>query len=162
MIVDSLYRVRRAEERDVGQIVAAIEALLSELRDTPSVALPSEAEATCRRLIRGQAAGTILVADREEEGFGLVGVLTLSVPQAIHTAGPYSLIQELWVAPHHRSEGVGAALIEAAEEYCRKRGLSNLEVCLPSRLFPRLPATYRFYESCGFVEVGPRMRKGIE
>ena len=53
---------------------------------------------------------------------------------------------------HHR-QGVGRALVEAAESWCRARGIRFLQVKTlgPSRPDEGYDATRRFYEAAGFV-----------
>ena len=101
------------------------------------------------------------MAYRATDEASLIGVITLTIQEAIHVGGAYVLIQDLWVHPNYRSHGVGAKLIEAVETYSRERKLTDLEVCLPRHRFPNFPRTYHFYESCGFAEIGPRMRKEV-
>ena len=161
-MLEPLYQVRPARLEDVTQIIAAIGALLGELRGTTDTSLPTGAEITCARIIDGRAIGAIFVAYLPAEQASLIGVIALTIQEAIHVGGPYVLIQDLLVHPHYRSHRVGAGLIGAAETYCRERKLTNLEVCLPRHHFPNLPRTYHFYESCGFAEIGPRMRKEIQ
>jgi branched-chain amino acid aminotransferase len=161
------FKVRPAGHDDMPAVLEGVRLLLEELRGTPGTKLPAGAELACRRLIDGKARGGLFVATPAAARNGaagadeLLGLLSLSVLEAIHFGGPYALIQDLWVRPDHRSDGVGAALIAAAEGYCREHRLANMEVCLPSHRFPRLPRTHRFYQECGFVELGPRMRKEV-
>ncbi len=154
------FRVRPADRDDIPGVLEAVRQLLEELRGVPGIQLPDGAEAVCRRTIEGRTRGAIFVATSGHNS-QLVGVLCLSVQEAIHVGGTYGLIQDLWVSPAYRSDGVGAALVAAAESYCRQHRIGNIEVCLPSHRFPRLPRTHSFYQSCGFIELGPRMRKEV-
>lgn len=183
-----VFRVRPAERRDIPAVLEGVRQLLEELRGVPGITLPEGAEAVCTRTVEGRLRGAIFVAELNgpatngsatngtsspgvngsaangaagEAGRGLIGVLCLSIPEAIHVGGTYGLIQDLWVHPDHRSDGVGAALVAAAERYCHEHRIGNIEVCLPSHRFPRLPRTHNFYQSCGFIELGPRMRKEV-
>ena len=56
--------------------------------------MPDGAETLCERFINGDAAGTILVAAAETDEL-LLGVLTLSIQEALRAGGPYAEIQEL-------------------------------------------------------------------
>jgi branched-chain amino acid aminotransferase len=151
------FHTRLARLSDITQIVKAVCSLRAELRGVISVEATPEAEDVCRRIIEGRSSGAIFVACTEDER--LAGIVTLSIQEAIRVGGSYGLIQELWVHPEHRNNAVGARLIEAVEDYCRKEGLGNIEVGLPGRSFPQHQQTYNFYQRCGFVEQGPRMRK---
>lgn len=155
------FKVRPALREDIPAVLDGIRSLLEELRGVPGIQLPQGATHVCERIIDGRSRGAIYVAAPTGGSGRLIGVLSLNVLEAIHFGGPYALIQDLWVAPEHRSDGVGAALIIAAEGYCREHKLANMEVCLPSHRFPRLPRTHHFYQTCGFVELGPRMRKEV-
>lgn len=155
------FRVREARSQDVARVIAGVESLLAELRGMPDTALPSGAEDVCRRTVGGRLPGAIFVAESSSDKDRLAGLVSLTVQESIHAGGPYALIQDLWVHQSDRSNGVGAALIQAVESYCRKHQLTNLEVCLPKYHFSNLPGTSAFYTACGFSEVGPRMRKEV-
>lgn len=133
--------------------VGAVGELLIELGGT----LPStEAmEAAARELIETPDAGLLLLAEQDGE---LVGIAATSFQLAIHTAGRYALLQDLWVKPSHRSGRIGEQLIGALSEQCRALGMPRIEVGLPSEDFPRLQATQSFYLRNGFKPLGPRMR----
>ena len=151
--------VRAAEESDIPDLVTATTLLLAELRHVPAVPTPPGAQAACARLISGSAQGAIWVA---HDGASLIGFVALSVQEAMRTGGPYALIQELWVAPTHRSAKVGERLISAAVDGCRARGLIKIEVGLPGSAAPEHAQVVRFYQRCGFSEVGPRFRRSLE
>ncbi|MEK6303220.1 MAG: GNAT family N-acetyltransferase [Acidobacteriota bacterium] len=156
------FRVRAAQGQDVARVIAGIESLLAELRGVSDITLPAGAESVCLRTIGADLPGAIFVAELTSGDDHLIGLVSLTVQEAIHTGGPYALIQDLWVHQRHRSHGVGAALIEAVENYCRKHELTDLEVCLPKYHFAELPRTSAFYRACGFSDVGPRMRKELK
>ncbi|MDJ0838630.1 MAG: GNAT family N-acetyltransferase [Acidobacteriota bacterium] len=149
------HEIRPAGPEDVPAVVEALTLLLAELRAASPEELPSGAAETCRRLIEGWAPGTILVAEGRD---GLTGVLALNLVEAGHLGSAYGLIQDIWVTPDQRATGLGAALIDAAADWCLERGVDTLEVGLPKYRFARLNATWRFYHRAGFRDVGPRMR----
>ena len=97
----------------------------------------------------------------EPEARRVVGVLGYSTQRALRLAGPYCLIQELWVVPRLRSHGVAAMLVEELARQCAKAGLSRIEVGLPSHRFPGLDRTVAFYERQGFAAIGPRMARDV-
>ncbi len=155
------YRVRPARSEDVPGVLTGVSALLSELRGVRDVRLPPGAETLCRDVIAGVSRGAVFVAAPAQEEGRVVGLLGLSIQEALHVGGRYALIQELWVHADYRSAGVGAALVEACENYCREGALHMIEVCLPAARFGGFVRTLKFYEACGFVELGPRMRKEV-
>ena len=89
-----------------------------------------------------------------------VGLLMLNECAAIYAGGKFGEISEFYVAPGHRSAGVGALLVDAAADFGRERGWSGLEVGAPDT--PRWQRTVDFYLGCGFKEVGPRLGLQLE
>lgn len=154
-------RVRPALRDDIPHVLGGIRNLLEELRGVPGIQLPEGARQVCERLVDGRSRGAIFVAYPSASEEKLIGLLSLTVQDAIHFGGPYALIQYLWVDSSYRSHGVGAGLMAAVEGYCREHNLPNLEVGLPSLRFGGFPRTYSFYQDNGFVELGPRMRKEV-
>jgi GNAT superfamily N-acetyltransferase len=148
--------VRRAGVADLKAVVDAVRALLVELGGTPP---ESEAmKAATLQLLETPEAGLVLLAEQDGE---LVGVAASSFQLAIHTAGRYALLQDLWVKPTHRSGSIGRQLIDALAQECKALGLPRIEVGLPNEEFPRLAATQRFYLRNGFSPLGPRMRRRL-
>jgi GNAT superfamily N-acetyltransferase len=147
------WRVRGALAADVAAIATAVSELLLELGGTPPE--PEAMRATTLALVRDRGAGAVLVADA---GDTLVGVLAASWQTAIHTAGRYGLIQDLWVHPAWRSRAIGAALVQAMVELARREHIGRVEVGLPRDGFAGLEATEAFYARNGFMAHGKRMR----
>jgi branched-chain amino acid aminotransferase len=148
------WSVRTASHDDVPGLVAAFAELLSELGGTPPPA--AAMEATARELIEDPRAGALLVA---KGGDTIVGALGASWQIAIHAPGRYGLIQDLWVHPDRRGQAIGSDLLVALFELARARGITRIEVGLPSPRFAHLSATEAFYRSNGFSPIGLRMRR---
>jgi branched-chain amino acid aminotransferase len=146
--------VRAAAHEDVAAIAAAIEQLLIELggRRPPRAELEAEIEAA----LADPAIGATIVAAAEGE---IVGVLSASWQRALHVPGRYATIQDLWVDPERRSDGLGAALVDGLADLCQAQGVVRIEVGLPRESFDAIRATEAFYQRNGFEHLGPRMRR---
>ena len=57
----------------------------------------------------------------------VVGVAVLAFRLSISAAGLFASIEDLYVRPDERRQGVGRALLEAVEERCVCRGVSYVE-----------------------------------
>lgn len=86
-----------------------------------------------------------------------IGVLTLTETFAIFAGGAYGVIDELYVAPHHRSAGLGRRLLDAAAAIGRERGWRRLDVAAPPG--DAWKRSVAFYEKNGFVFTGPKLRR---
>ena len=144
--------VREAASSDYQRVGKLICELLTEMY--PELGYSRESlVATSKKLLKDGTGVWAFIA------FGAhgyeVGVVTLNECAAIYAGGHFGEISELYVKPEHRSSGVGAMLIEAAADFGRSRGWSNIEVGSPH--VPRWQKTVDFYLRCGFKEVGPRL-----
>lgn len=147
------WHVRTARGDDVAAVVAAVEELLLELGGKPAGTRALE-EAT-RAVLADRDVGALLVA---QANHAIIGVLGASWQTAIHAAGRYALIQELWVNPSWRSNEIGSDLLVALFALARERQITRVEVGLPQEGFPGIVATEVFYRRNGFTPLGPRMR----
>ena len=95
---------------------------------------------------------TLLALDDDED---VVGVLTLVETIAIYAGGKIGVLNELYVVPEYRSEGVGKILLDAAKDLGEQRGWVRLEVTTPGEEYAK---TLRFYEREGFMAIGPRYK----
>lgn len=91
-----------------------------------------------------------------DEGNEIVGLLTLNEAFAIYANGRYAVIDEMYVVPGHRSNGVGKKLIDAVKELGRVRGWTRIEVTAPES--QRWVRTRHFYEREGFSFTGPKLK----
>lgn len=98
---------------------------------------------------------TLLALNDEDEA---VGVITLVESMSLSAGGHYGVINELYVVPEYRSEGVGKMLIDFAKEIGEQRDWTRLEVTTPGDEFEK---TLRFYEREGFFKIGPRYKYSI-
>jgi len=131
-------RIRAATETDLGP--------MAEL--TTQLGYPVEPETLGTRLadVRSRTADEVLVAvDTNDRPLGWVHVSRL----ALLEAGDLAAINGLVVDEHHRSSGIGAALVEAAERWAREHGAAAIMVRSRST---RLRA-HRFYERLGYLEI---------
>jgi GNAT superfamily N-acetyltransferase len=170
--------VRGATHDDVPRIAAAVHELLHELGATPPPALAMQAAA--RALLDDPAAGALLVAQAgaaaaratggvaagarpggAENPGAIVGVLGCSWPTAIHAVGGYALIEDLWVHPAWRGQGVGGGLLEALYALAHERAVARVEVGLPTERYAGLPETEAFYLAHGFAQLSARMRRAL-
>lgn len=86
----------------------------------------------------------------------LIGVLTVSETFAIYAGGWYGVINEMYVDPSYRTDGIGGRLLETAIGFGREKGWSRLDVTAPES--ERWERTQRFYRRKGFVDTGPKLK----
>ena len=136
--------IRDARPADAVAIAALIVALGYEV---------SAAEVRTRLAALRKAGQTALVADRG----GLLGVLTTSVMIVLHRPRPVGRISMLVVAEAARGEGLGRALVAAAEARLAAAGCGLLEVTSNAK---RLRA-HAFYEKLGYERTSYRFAKPL-
>ena len=131
--------LRPADERD-RRPLAVLFAAVAEERDgiaaEPPIDVDKRAanwdlERTFVALARGEVVGLLFVL--ESFGFGEIGMM---------------------VAADRRGRGVGTALVAAAVEWARARGLHKLTLSV----FPHNDAAIALYRKFGFVEEGRRIQ----
>jgi GNAT superfamily N-acetyltransferase len=88
--------------------------------------------------------GNFLIAEREAEMLGCVYVEVKATEPARSYLGLLS------VDPSRQQGGLGSLLMEAAEEYCRGRGCTEMDILVVS-LREDLPA---FYQKRGYTQTG--------
>jgi GNAT superfamily N-acetyltransferase len=151
------FRLERADSEHAPIVARMVAALLTELSGgvrQPDVAtLLPVAQA---RLANRDEFFAFLAFDQGQEP---VGVIAASAAVAIYAGGALGTIQELYVAPAHRSARVGQLLLAAVIDAGRRAGWNRLEVGAPSAA--RWQRTIDFYKANGFTEIGPRLQRHL-
>src|SRR5687768_14187039 len=105
--------IRPARADEAAAVAIAVTQLIRELRDDPA-SLVHGADRAAADLIAMSDLGGVVVAAED----GIVGLVGYSFPSAIRVGGRYCLIQELWVAPPRRRDGLGRRLLEEVRHQC--------------------------------------------
>jgi len=137
-----------ADDSHTDVVATLLSTLFEEVGHTPDydaiAAIFNEIDADDRH-------STLLAMDEDE----VVGIVTLSESISLYAGGHIGVINELYVVPEYRSEGVGKILLDAAKDLGEERGWVRLEVTTPGDEYER---TLRFYEREGFISIGPRYK----
>jgi predicted N-acetyltransferase YhbS len=127
----------------------AITSLLVELGYPSSTA---DVDARLRSMLA--ASETVLVAARNGAP---VGVITIHVTPVLHRPTPVGRITALVVTERARGQGVGQALVAAAESMVVGRGCGLIEVTSNQQ---RIEA-HAFYERLGYERTSHRFKKAL-
>ena len=95
---------------------------------------------------------TLLAYDNDGDPAGLI---TITETISLYACGLIGVINELYVLPEYRSEGLGKMLLDQCKELGQERGWKRLEVTTPGEEYEK---TLHFYEREGFYRIGPRYK----
>jgi GNAT superfamily N-acetyltransferase len=112
--------------------------------DTPTPGIEVLAE-RLERLLAGSQVLALLAGDP------VIGLALLTLRPNVWSEGPVALLDELYVVPQRRGRGTGTALLKAAENVCRQRGVELLEVNVDGEDVD----ARRFYERHGYANREP-------
>lgn len=97
-------------------------------------------------LARPEAYALLAGSPRAPDGYALV-----TLRPTIYSDGPLAVLDELYVRPALRAEGIGTALLRRAVEELRDRGGEEMHINVDEVDID----TRRFYERHGFVNTEP-------
>jgi ribosomal protein S18 acetylase RimI-like enzyme len=105
------------------------------------------------RQLLGQGEVMVLLGGEEPAGLAV-----LRFRPSFYSDGPEAYLQELYVTPTRRGQGLGRALLEAALSLARERGADHIDLGTSEDD----AAARALYESCGFTNRegsrdGPKM-----
>ena len=136
-------QVRIAEVADAALVARLLDDFNREFRTaTPGIGV---LKGRLQRLL-GQSDVVAVLADDPA-----VGLAVLTLRPNVWYDGPVALLDELYVVPAWRGQGVGSVLLEAAEQLTRGRGGELLEINLDGEDV----GARRFYERHGYRSSEP-------
>ena len=86
------------------------------------------------------------------DNLDIIGFCALCESQSLYAKGSFGIIQEFYILPIYRSQGVGKHLISSAIQFSKTKKWKRLELCTPS--IPEFNRTYDFYKKNGFEITG--------
>ena len=140
--------IRNAANADVGVIVQFIQELAGENLETSSISAAYAAE-----YLVFPGCG-ILLAEIQQQA---VGLLSYSMHPNLYHAGDTALIEELVVTEAYRGQGVGSALMKAAQQRFEDTGCAEVSV---STLIDNQPAI-AFYKKHGMLDEALLLEKHL-
>jgi GNAT superfamily N-acetyltransferase len=143
-----MIEIRKAALKDEDQVFQLLKVLIASSLPEDGVRDWRAATGQYKKIIQENTMGTILVA--EEEGV-LLGVITLSYPEAIRCGGKYASIEEFVVSEKARGKGTGGQLLEAAIAEATARGCDEIDVNRPSA------SGYPLYTRHGIKDLGKNL-----
>jgi len=140
------HTVRAATEHDAPEIAR----LLSQLGH------PTIAESIVSRWNAWTNAGNVALVVAGENG-SLLGTATLHHMTVLHRPKPVGRITALIVDENARGQGIGRALVAAAEAELERAGCGLLEITSNARLVD----AHSFYEHLGYQRTSARFAKTL-
>jgi GNAT superfamily N-acetyltransferase len=134
---------RVAEVADASTVGELLDAFNREY-DTPTPG-PAVLAARLERLLAGGDVIALLAGDPA------IAVAVVTMRPNVWYDGPVALLDELYVAPDYRSQGIGAALLARVEEVARERGVELVEINVDGGDAD----ARRFYERHGYTHITP-------
>jgi ribosomal protein S18 acetylase RimI-like enzyme len=131
--------IRKATAGDAGDVARLLHDFNTEFGD-PSPGVPALTERVRELLEEGEA--TILLAGDEPDGLAV-----LRFRPALWARGLDAYLEELYVVPDRRGNGIGRALLEAAMDAAREAGAVRIELGTSTDD----TAAIGLYESAGFT-----------
>jgi GNAT superfamily N-acetyltransferase len=134
---------RRALTSDAGVVAELLDRFNREFdTETPG---PEVLSGRLQQLLAGEAVFALLA------GEPAVGLALLTLRPNVWFDGPVALLDELYVEPERRGQGIGTQLLRAAEDECRRRGVGLLEINVDGEDTD----ARRFYERHGYASHEP-------
>jgi GNAT superfamily N-acetyltransferase len=130
---------------DANDLAESLVLLEEALRDGDPI--PKDLADRLRKAIEAGDVG-VLAARAEDQ---ILGVVLLAYRLSVSAGGLFASVEDLYVRPLARRQGVGRALLKAVDELCAERGISYVEVQVEEEAGP-------FYAAQGYEpETGVRV-----
>jgi GNAT superfamily N-acetyltransferase len=135
-----MLEIQTAQPADLAPI---LQLLRTQLEEHDVVLTAQALQRAAQGLIEDHALGRILTARLSGE---LVGVAVISFLWTLEHGGPAAWLDEVYVQPSRRGEGIGRKLVEAAMQVARDSGCIALDLEVDASH----EAAERLYERMGF------------
>ena len=150
MSEEARYRIRPASAADVSAFGRLLQEFNDEF-DEPTPDADTIAERAAPLIETGEV--TVLLAGDGPDGFA-----QLRFRPSLYTGALDAYLEELYVVPERRGQGIGRALLDAAMEFSKERGAAHIDLGTSEDDV----AARALYESSGFTNRegspdGPRM-----
>jgi GNAT superfamily N-acetyltransferase len=96
-----------------------------------------------RRLLQNKALGRVWVIDAGRE---LAGYAIVTYNYDLEFGGIEAIMTDLFIAQRYRRKGLGAQIVEAVRDFCRREGIGALEL----QVSRDNDAAQAFYQALGF------------
>ena len=106
---------------------------------------PARGEELLRQLLADDRLGRLVVMELEKT---IAGYLVLGFGFSLEFGGRDALLDEFYVLPEHRGQGIGAAALEFAFQLCRASGIRAVH--LEADYFNQ--RAHEFYRRAGFKD----------
>ena len=133
----------KIETAGATDLIPILNLLRTQLQEHDIVLTDEALQRATQGLIENHALGRILTARRDGE---LVGVAVLSFLWTLEHGGPAAWLDEVYVDPARRGDGIGRQLVEAAMQVARDNGCIALDLEVDAGH----EAAERLYERMGF------------
>jgi len=135
--------MRMAREADLDLLVDLMTRFYRE-SGTPMVA--AEARRAFAELIAGPSLGQVWLLEAESTP---VGYLVLALGFSLQHGGRDAFVDDLYVLPDHRGQGLGTAALQRANQVCRALGVRAMHLTVA----PNNPRALALYLRHGFEPV---------
>lgn len=99
----------------------------------------------------------LFVAEVEAELIGFVNVMIAQSSIPLHVPRRFAIVDNLAVTEHFRRQGVGRALMQAAEHWAQERGATAMEL----NVYEFNHGATETYESLGYRTLSRKMQKSL-
>ena len=141
-------------QRDGAEIARYLRLLYAELFGPAAVLSAHDFEKALAQWAQGaRPHWAFLMQDESARG---VAFFTLAESFAFFAHGSYGILNELWVNPEVRSEGVGEEVIGFCVQFARQRGWERIDVSAPPDA--AWDRTFAFYQKRGFTFTGRKLK----
>ena len=152
--------IRVAGTEDAPEVAVLVKALTDEISERCGVRHFEldmvELTARCADYIERGVYAVLVARSRAHEA---VGFVALCECHALYAGGSFGVVQECYVVPQWREQGLGSRLMEEAATLARSRDWVRLELCTPP--LPQFERALAFYRRCGFEITGGRKMKQL-